>query len=283
MAADRTPARSTTDAGGPWTPDEEPALPARSVIASTLLGVRPPRLPTSLLVRSCGLFGIRPGTARVAISRMAAAGELEADGDGYALGPDLRARQDRQDLSRQGTTTPWEASRDGWHAAVVTGEARPAADRAALRRAARALRLAEVREGVWVRPANVDLDAQPEALGIVDGQCLRMRAHPDGEQAALAAGLWDLAAWSARAWRLIDALRASRPGLDAGRRDALPADFVLSAAALRHLQSDPLLPSSLLPVDWPGDDLRAAWRSWNRSFGAVWSDWYRAAQATVPD
>lgn len=274
---------TATDAGPPWSPEEEPALPARSVVASTLLGVRPPRLPTSLLVRSCGLFGIRPGTARVAISRMAAAGELEADSDGYRLGADLRARQDRQDLSRQGATAPWEADRDGWHGAVVTGEARPASERTALRRAARSLRMGEVREGVWMRPANVELEGQPEALAVITEQCLRMRVHPEGDQAALAHHLWDLDGWAARARRLIDALRASQPALDDGHRDALPADFVLSAAALRHLQSDPLLPPALLPVDWPGDELRGAWTGWDRSFGTVWGDWYRDAQATVPD
>ena len=196
---------------GAWRPEEEPALPARSVIASTLLGVRPPRLPTSVLVRSCGLFGIRPGTARVAISRMAAAGELVADDDGYALGPELRARQARQDLSRQGATGTWDPGHDGWHAFVVTGEARPAPERTALRRAARALRLGELREGVWMRPANLDLDDQPEALAVVSGQCLRMRAHPEGDDAGLAAALWDLDGWAQRARRLTDALAASSP------------------------------------------------------------------------
>ena len=36
-------------------------LTARSVIASTLLGVDPPRLPTQALVRSGELFGLSEG------------------------------------------------------------------------------------------------------------------------------------------------------------------------------------------------------------------------------
>lgn len=264
-----------------WRPEEEPTLPARSVVASTLLGVRPPRLPTSILVRSCGLFGIRAGTARVAISRMAAAGELVADDDGYALGAGLRTRQDRQDLSRQGATAPWDPDRDGWHQAVVTGEARPATERSALRQAGRTLRLAELREGVWLRPANLDLPDQPEALAVVEAQCLRLRAHPD-EGRDLACSLWDLGAWAERAHRLLAALETSRPDLDAGALDALPHGFVLSAAVLRHLQADPLLPDALLPDRWPGRDLRAAWERWNRSFGAVWADWYRAERTGDP-
>ena len=61
------------------------ALTARSVIASTLLGVDPPRLPTLALVRSGELFGLSEGATRTALSRMAAAGEVEADGTGYRL------------------------------------------------------------------------------------------------------------------------------------------------------------------------------------------------------
>ena len=55
-------------------------LTARSVIASTLLGVDPPRLPALALVRSGELFGLREGATRTALSRMAANGEVVADG-----------------------------------------------------------------------------------------------------------------------------------------------------------------------------------------------------------
>ena len=32
--------------------------------------------------------------------------------------------------------------------------------------------------------------------------------------------------------------------------------FVIAAAIVRHLQHDPMLPSSLLPAGWPGGQLR---------------------------
>ena len=51
-------------------------LTARSVIASTLLGTDPPVLSGRILVRAAALFGITEGAARVALSRMVAAGEL---------------------------------------------------------------------------------------------------------------------------------------------------------------------------------------------------------------
>jgi phenylacetic acid degradation operon negative regulatory protein len=53
-------------------------LTARSVVASTLLGTSPPRLPVGVLVRAAELFGISEGTTGVAWTRMAAAAELVA-------------------------------------------------------------------------------------------------------------------------------------------------------------------------------------------------------------
>ena len=49
-------------------------LTARSVLASTLLGVTPPRLSTRVLVRSGELFGVGESATRTALSRMVAAG-----------------------------------------------------------------------------------------------------------------------------------------------------------------------------------------------------------------
>src|SRR2546423_12027263 len=66
------------------------SLTARSVIASTLLGTEPPRMPARSLVQVAGLFGISEGTARTALSRMVASGELTADDGAYELrGPRL--------------------------------------------------------------------------------------------------------------------------------------------------------------------------------------------------
>jgi phenylacetic acid degradation operon negative regulatory protein len=54
------------------TRDAEPAVTARSVLASALLGMDPPELPVAQLVRLTGLFGISENRARVALSRMVA-------------------------------------------------------------------------------------------------------------------------------------------------------------------------------------------------------------------
>ena len=143
--------------------DRKP-MTARSVVASTLLGVEPPRLTTRILVRSGELFGIAEGTTRVALSRMVAAGELRPDQDGYRLAGRLLDRQARQTASRRAETEPWDGT---WELAVVRiGGARRAADRAALRSALADLRLAELREGVWMRPANLPGDRSPEARAL---------------------------------------------------------------------------------------------------------------------
>jgi phenylacetic acid degradation operon negative regulatory protein len=244
-------------------------------VASTLLGVHPPRLPTGLLVRSCGLFGINDGTARVAISRMLTAGELVADEGGYALSGDLRTRQERQDLSRRAATRRWEHA-DGWRTAIVTAGGRGPTERTALRRAASTLRLAELREGVWLRPDNLATGVLRDAERVVEAQCLLARSDLDADGADLAASLWDLGGWAGRAARLRAALEASRPDLDRADRTVLPTAFVLSAAVLRHLQADPLLPAALLPAAWPGPDLRTTYEGWDAAFGRVWADWYRA-------
>ncbi len=158
-------------------------LTARSAVASTLLGVRPPELPTRSIVATVELLGIAPGTARVAMSRMVAAGELEATSAGYRLvGRSLLARGSRQDLSRAGAPEPWSGR---WRLAVAPGEARPAAERSELRAALVALRHGELREGVWLRPDNLPAEVLPDAEASVAARCTTFLTEPDHPGALL--------------------------------------------------------------------------------------------------
>ncbi|MFF4291419.1 PaaX family transcriptional regulator C-terminal domain-containing protein [Streptomyces sp. NPDC001739] len=226
---------------GPAPLDRPRPLTARSIVLSTLLGHHPPRLPARALVRVGELFGVAEGTVRVALSRMVAAGDLRQTGGTYALTSRLLARQARQDESRTPRTRRWHGD---WEIAVVTtAERRPAAERTALRQAMAGLRLAELREGSWLRPANLD---RPRPA-VVTEQCTWFTGTPDDDPAALAARLWDLDAWAAHARALMTAL---------DRADTLADRFTIAAAALRHLLADPLLPAALLPPHWPGTPLR---------------------------
>jgi phenylacetic acid degradation operon negative regulatory protein len=248
-------------------------LTARSVVASTLLGVHPPRLPVAHLVRSGELLGIAEGTTRTALHRMVAAGELLANDGTYELAGHLLVRQARQDESRVGATRPWDGQ---WEMAIVVGERRSAPDRTALRAAMSRLRLGELREGVWLRPAVLDPARLPEDRALVAAQCAQLTAVPDGEPSALVGRLWDLDAWTVTARQLARELRAAQPALDVGDVRGLDEAFLLSAAVLRHLQADPLLPAELLPRDWPGTALRHTYESFDAAFKRTWRNASRA-------
>jgi phenylacetic acid degradation operon negative regulatory protein len=244
----------------------EPPLTARSIVASTLLGTRPPELPSWALVKAGEIFGIAEGTTRVALSRMVAAGELAADDGRYRLAGRLLDRLARQDASRRPPLRRWDGS---WRQAVVTAEGRSASDRSDLRAAMRELRFGEVREGVWMRPDNLSVDDAPRARAIADEQCRWMRATVDDAR-ELASGLWDLAGWARRTQELRGRMRASLRALAAPTPTALREGFVLAAAVLRHMQADPLMPPELLPSDWSGRALREEYDGYARVFARRW-------------
>ncbi|TVL89530.1 PaaX family transcriptional regulator C-terminal domain-containing protein [Streptomyces sp. SAJ15] len=251
------PDAGTTTHGTGSSPDAGPLtlrpLTARSVVLSTLLGHHPPQLPARALVRIGALFGTAEGTVRTALTRMVAAGDLEPHDGGYRLTARLLARQARQDESRAPHTRRWSG---GWEIAVVTSERRPAAERAALRQAMAELRLAELREGTWLRPDNLLRPHPP----VVAAQCTLLTGAPRDDPAALAARLWDLDGWARHARALLSAL---------DRADGPAARFTVAAAILRHLLADPVLPGRLLPADWPGRELRLRYDEFERELRAL--------------
>ena len=215
-------------------------LSARSVVLSLLLGTHPPRLPVRDLVRGVEPFGVAGSALRAALSRMVAAGDLVRVDGVYGLSDRLLARQRRQDEAVHPETRPWDG---GWEMVVVTATGREPAERADLRARLTAHRLAELREGVWLRPANLIRPSSPE-LGPAVSHFTTRPAEPGAE---LAERLWPLDAWAT----------AARALLGHVARASGPADRVtVLAAVVRHLLADPVLPPGLLPADWPGDALR---------------------------
>jgi phenylacetic acid degradation operon negative regulatory protein len=88
----------------------------------------------------------------------------------------------------------------------------------------------------------------------------------------LAGRLWDLPGWARYASELLAALEALAPD----GPEALAPGFELSAAVLRHLQADPLLPEPLQPADWPGTRLRETYDDWDGRYRTTLRSWSRA-------
>lgn len=132
-----------------------------------------------------------------------------------------------------------------WHVLIVTSVGTDARTRAALRTTMHNKRFGELREGVWMRPDNLE----PELGRDVTARARLLTAR-DAAPAQLAGDLWDLPAWAATGLALLDEMAAATD---------IPGRFVVAAAMVRHLLTDPMLPAELLPADWPGTRLRAAY------------------------
>jgi phenylacetic acid degradation operon negative regulatory protein len=218
-------------------------LSARSVVLSLLLGMHPPELPVRDLVHTVAPFGVADSTVRAALSRMVTAGDLHRTDTVYRLSDRLLDRQRRVDAAVHPETRSWDGD---WELIVVTATGRGSAERAELRAQLSGLRLAELREGVWLRPANLQRP-WPGWLADVTGY---FTTRPEQPAPALAAGLWALEEWAQTANHLLAHYVTVHQ----------PADrFAVAAAMVRHLLTDPVLPDELLPAAWPGPALRSAY------------------------
>ena len=222
-----------------------PNMTARSVVLSVLLGAHPAWASASELIRLTADFGIKESTLRVALTRMVSAGDLIRSADGYRLSDRLLARQRRQDEAMRPRVKAWHGD---WVVLIVTSVGTDARSRAALRTTMHHKRFGELREGVWMRPDNLDLELDHEVAARV-----RIVKARDDEPAELAGQLWDLCGWADTGRRLLDEMALNIQTTD------VPGRFVVAAAMVRHLLTDPMLPAELLPVDWPGAALRASY------------------------
>ncbi len=242
------------------------ALSARSVIASTLLGTHPPIMDGRLLVAFARRFGIAEGTARVALSRMVERGELTNEDGRYRLAGHLVDRQRRQDAARTSPDVPWDGS---WVQAVVV-EASTAQRRSERRSALASLKLAELREGVWLRPDNLGTTRAPST------DLVWATVVPDTDPGDLVAALWDLDDWADEARRLCLGLADSAAAFAADDDEMLTPGFVLAAAVLRHLLADPALPAELAPPDWPAAGLRGVYDDFEAAYQALLRRFFRS-------
>jgi phenylacetic acid degradation operon negative regulatory protein len=238
-------------------------LSARSVLASALLGSDESRLTAGELINVASLFGISAGATRTCLWRMVSAGELSADDGNYALAGRLLERRERVDeASRMDDAAGWDGT---WELAIVSLERRSAAERLELRKAAIALHLAELREGVWLRPDNLDSQRLPASRAVLDRQCIHFHGAATDISPEQMRSLFSLDEWTADAKVLIEAMNLRRnKRADSAQR--LADEFALSIAVVRHLQLDPQLPAELIPARWPGRTLRDTYRRFDEAF-----------------
>ncbi len=220
-------------------------LDARSLALSALLGTHPPALPGNRLVALAELFGIAGGTMRTALSRMVAAGELDAVDGRYRLVGRLLDRQHAQDTGRRPPSADWDGS---WCTAIALDERRPLDERRRSRQVLTDHRFAELRPDTWLRPANLPAPPLDAGWTVMSGT-----TSNDDE---LVARLWDLPAIAHDASELTAQLDAAASALG-GDPAAIPQVFRSSAAVVRFLRTEPMLPAELVPADWPVDALRA--------------------------
>ncbi|MGV0741136.1 PaaX family transcriptional regulator C-terminal domain-containing protein [Mycolicibacterium sp. XJ870] len=217
-------------------------MTARSVVLSVLLGAHPAWASAAELVRLTADFDIREPTLRVALTRMVSAGDLVRSEDGYRLSDRLLGRQRRQD---DAIDPKLRADNGDWLTLVITSVGTDARTRASVRNTLQQYRFAELREGVWMRPDNLDQILPREIADRV-----RVLHTRDDDPAELAGRLWDLPGWARTAEVLLDEISSAAD---------VPGRFLAAAGIVRHLLADPVLPEGLLPGHWPGAALRKAY------------------------
>ena len=222
-------------------------LNARSLALSILLGTHPPELPSRAFVAMAELFDIPAGTMRTALSRMLAAGEIVATDGSYGLAGRLIRRQGAQDEGRRSPSTDWDGR---WHTIVTVDDQRDLAERRRFRSVMADARFGELRPDIWTRPANLGRPPSEPGWLVTTG------AVSGFAPGRLTRRLWNLDDIAQTARHLLGEMETLRSRVDWSADDSIPSLFTTSAAIVRFLRHEPLLPAQLTPDDWPVDELR---------------------------
>lgn len=225
----------------------------RSLILNLLLATEGEGQSARELIAGCALFGIREGSVRVALARLAAEGLIEPTRRGaYRLGP--RAAPLAEDVATwreaEERVRDWSG---GWIAVHVGPLGR--SNRVALRARDRALAMLGLREldrGLYVRPDNLvggvcEVRERLRKLGLDAAAAVFVATDFDPEREARARGLWDGEELTRRYRTTRAALerwRARSASLDA--ESAAREAYELGNDAIRLLVFDPLLPPPLV-------------------------------------
>ncbi len=238
---------------------------ARSIVISVLLGGGRPSLPVSAVMSLAELFSVPDGTMRTALSRMVQAGELTNVDGHYAL---AGRHLDRRRVQTEGRADPAAEWDGNWLIATVNVERRPVAARRAFRAELTNARLGELRPDTWLRPDNLG-SGLVDRLAAIDDVLVVAGSLAGPRPVDLVTQLWPLDELSASGHRLLEMVDATRSALSESDPSVLPDAFTISAAAVRHLTTEPQLPSDLVPAGWPAHALRQSYDDYERAFQSL--------------
>lgn len=227
-------------------------LSVRSALLSLMLGAHPDVVSSHHLLAAGRELGMSVSAVRVALTRAVSAGDLRRSADGYVLGERLLGRYRRQLEAIDPRQITWSGA---WESVAVVVSGRSGVERAALRTTLTAHRLAELRDGVWMRPAN--LARTPTYTERDDIITFESRHHDPRD---VVTRLWDLDAWTENAYQVLDGLETATSQIDR---------LTAGAELVHHLSTDPILPPELEPDDWPPSLLRAAYADFQRELRAL--------------
>ncbi|MDQ0615407.1 phenylacetic acid degradation operon negative regulatory protein [Microbacterium sp. W4I4] len=203
----------------------------------------------SALVQLAGDLGIPAPQARTAITRLKQRGLLlSSDSGGHALNPAATGMLERGD-DRIFTVRTMQPG-DEWMLVSATVPETRRDLRHQLRRRLQFIGAGAVSAGLWILPGHLDAEVEAllEEIGAREFATLFRTADPRPAQplADAARSWWDLEALRAEHERFL----ASVDALDTAAPFAAHVHLIDSWRVLPY--TDPGLPASLLPTDWPG-------------------------------
>lgn len=260
----------------------------KNLILDILLAVGNKPLTVRDAILACSLFKISENSLRVTLTRLSAAGLIEAAGRGfYRLGPEA--------VDLAGDVATWrsiDTRLRPWTGGyiVVHSAALGRSDRVALRRRERALDMLGFREferGLYIRPDNFAHDIghvreRLHKLGLDRDAAVFLAHGLDSAREDRVQHLWDGDALTQTYRRLRFQLDewlagADRLALDAAARES----FILGGKAIRQLVFDPLLPEPFVDVR-ERDIFIQAIRRFDDSGRAIWNRFFTSMAETAP-
>jgi phenylacetic acid degradation operon negative regulatory protein len=217
------------------------------------------------------IFRLKENTLRVTLGRLVAGGTLEARGVGprrrYALSARSRILNAHILAAQSLRPRAWNGH---WISVVAWAPGVGRRDRDGLRQALRVLKLANLQPGVFRITSTCRWRRCEYGL---EKAWTRRPLHHGRTDAALVRDLFGLERMARAMDRACRDLEASEKRLHTlSRERALIETFTVGGRAIKILFDDPLLPATLLPAGWRGDDLRERFARYDRLGRARWRE-----------